>query len=72
MSMHTEEGSGVTTRTMAMSMSNEGGDRERAAPLPIFASSWMALYLMLKREFESLRDDAADAEAPPARVDKPN
>ena len=46
-----------------MSMTDNGGDRGIAPPKPLFESSWLALFLLLKQELESLREDDADPEA---------
>ena len=53
---HEEERSDVTTRTMTMSMT-EDGDRGIAPPKPLFESSWLALFFLLKQELEALRDE---------------
>ena len=55
---HEEERSDVTTRTMTMSMT-EKGDRGFAPPKPLFESSWLALFFLLRQELESLRDESA-------------
>lgn len=65
----------MTTRTMTMSMTNNGGDRGIAPPKPLFESSWLALFFLLKQEFESLRDEGTGEEPPAeresARTEKP-
>ena len=47
-----------------MSMMNDGGDRGIAPPKPLFESSWLALFVLLKQELDSLRRDGAEPEAP--------
>lgn len=44
-----------------MSMTNNGGDTGANPASPLFASSWMALYFLLKQELESLRAQGAEA-----------
>ena len=39
-----------------MDMIETSGEGQRTTPSPIFASSWMALYLLLRREFGQLRE----------------
>ncbi len=57
-----------------MSMMENGADRGIAPSSPLFASSWMALYSLLKQELESLREltspkrDEAEEHGP----DRPN
>ncbi len=57
-----------------MTMTNDGGDPGAEPASPLFASSWMALYFLLKQELESLREAGADQasndgdESPDTRV----
>lgn len=57
----------MTTETMTMNLIDDGADRGIAPPEPLFASSWMALYRLLWREYEAYRREAGprhgDAEA---------
>lgn len=57
-----------------MSMIDNGVDRGLESSSPLFASSWMALYLLLKQEFESLRDDEPRTDDGPteSRPEQPN
>lgn len=48
----------MTTETMTMNLIDDGADRGIAPPEPLFASSWMALYRLLWKEYESYRSDA--------------
>lgn len=40
-----------------MNMPDNGAERGVAPSSPLFASSWVALYLLLKQGLENLRDD---------------
>ena len=51
----------MSTRTMAMSMIKDGGEPGIAAPAPLFASSWVALFLQLRHNLETLRASNEDA-----------
>ena len=64
----------MTTRTMTMSMTNNGGDRGVAPPKPLFESSWMALFFLLKQELEALREpgEAPEDEAGNEAANRPN
>lgn len=42
-----------------MRMTDNGGDRGIAPPKPLFESSWLALFFLLKQELESLREEGA-------------
>jgi hypothetical protein len=45
-----------------MSLNENGRDPESGAPAPIFASSWMALLLLLRNEFGNLYSGLAAQE----------
>ena len=51
----------MTTRTMAMSINQDGGEPIMAPPAPLFASSWIALFLQLRHNLETLRASNEDA-----------
>ncbi len=51
----------MTTRTMAMSINQSGGEPGMAPPAPLFASSWIALFLQLRHNLEALRASNEDA-----------
>lgn len=58
-----------------MSMTDDSGERKVAPASPLFASSWLALYFLLKEELENLKDGGAaadtDSKTPP-RPPRPN
>ncbi|MEM1413101.1 MAG: hypothetical protein AAGH19_12165 [Pseudomonadota bacterium] len=43
-----------------MSINSDGGSRGVAPPKPLFQSSWLALFLLLRQELESFRGEAAN------------
>ena len=45
----------MTTRTMAMSITKDGGEPGMTSPAPLFASSWIALFLQLRHNLETPR-----------------
>lgn len=51
----------MSTRTMAMSIIRDGGEPGMTAPAPLFASSWVALFLQLRQNLESIRASNEDA-----------
>ncbi len=51
----------MTTRTMTMSIMKDSGEPGIAPPAPLFASSWIALFLQLRHNLESLRASNEDA-----------
>ena len=51
-----------------MSMTDDGGERGIAPPKPLFESSWLALFFLLKQELESLRDEGTSDAAPVERA----
>lgn len=50
----------MTTRTMAMSIM-KGEEPGMASPAPLFASSWIALFLQLRHNLETLRASNEEA-----------
>ena len=44
-----------------MSIIKDGGNAGMAPPAPLFASSWIALFLQLRHNFETLRASNEDA-----------
>ena len=46
---------------MAMSIIKDGSEAGMAPPAPLFASSWIALFLQLRHNLESLRASNEDA-----------
>lgn len=58
-----------------MSMTDDSGERKVAPASPLFASSWLALYFLLKEELENLKVGGTaaepDARTPP-RPPRPN
>ena len=43
-----------------MNTMDDGCDPDATPASPLFASSWMALYFLLKQELEALREAGAD------------
>ncbi|MEE4175368.1 MAG: hypothetical protein V2I57_14040 [Xanthomonadales bacterium] len=52
-----------------MSIIKDGGDPGVAPPAPLFASSWIALFLQLRHNLESLRASNEDALNRPEPLD---
>lgn len=50
----------MTTRTMTMSIMKDSGEPGFAPPAPLFASSWIALFLQLRHNLEALRASNED------------
>ncbi len=52
---------------------DDSAERGIAPSTPLFASSWMALYLLLKEELESFLEDAAQRDdTQENRTERPN
>lgn len=54
-----------------MSMIDDGGERKVAPAAPLFASSWLALFFLLKEELENLKDGGAAAEPDSGTAPRP-
>jgi hypothetical protein len=57
-----------------MSMIDDGGEANVAPTTPLFASSWLALYFLLKQKLENRRDGGTSSEKPsePPPPPRPN
>ncbi len=50
-------------RTIAMNTTENGHDPKLGAPAPLFASSWMALLLLLRKEFSHAQPTESEHDA---------